>query len=97
MNKPEKHEIGFLIELAITGQADRQQFEEVMNRVETEPETAELYRQALAEHQLLEDRIPAAARALEEEQSRNAVQLHARQLEEERLRIEQENDMNLGM
>lgn len=97
MNEPEKLEIGFLIELAITGQADPHQFNEVMNRVETEPETAELYRQALAEHRLLEDQIPAVIQTLEQEQGRNATQLQAKELEEEQRRLQQENDLNLGL
>lgn len=89
MNESNKEEIGFLIELAITGQADEKQFEEIMSRVENEPEVAELYQQALAEHRLLEGQVPAAEKALEQER--------AQQLAEEQKRIEQENNLDLGM
>ena len=97
MNDPKQPEIGFLIELAITGQADKQQFEEVMNRVENEPEIAALYQQSLAEHQLMEGQIPAVAQSLTQDQSGEAAQAQARAIEEEQLRLEQENDLNLGM
>ena len=89
MNESNKEEIGFLIELAITGQADDRQFEDVMTRVEAEPEVAELYQQALAEHRLLESQVLVAEKALEQER--------AQRLAEERLRIEQENNLDLGM
>lgn len=95
MNDSNQPEIGFLIELAITGQADEQQFEEVMNRVENEPEVAALYKQALAEHEFLEAQIPAAEQKLTNQQSEEQAQA-ARQEEEERRR-QQENDLGLGM
>ena len=94
MNDSNQPEIGFLIELAITGQADEQQFEEVMNRVENEPEVAALYKQALAEHELLETMIPATEQKLTNQQTEEQAQA-ARQ-EEERRR-QQENDLGLGM
>jgi len=94
MDNPEELEIGFLIELAITGEADQEQFDKVMDRVENEPETAELYQQALAEHQLLEAALPAAEQELAQEQVREAER--QRQLAEQQ-RLKQENDLDLGM
>jgi len=94
MDNPEELEIGFLIELAITGEADWKQYNEVMDRVENEPEIAELYQQALAEHQLLEAALPAAEQELAQEQVREAERL--RQLAEKQ-RLEQKNDLDLGM
>ncbi len=88
MNESNKEEIGFLIELAITGQADARQFEEVMTRVENEPEVGELYRQALAEHRLFEGQVPVAEKTLEQER----VQQQA-----EQQRRQQENNLDLGM
>ena len=83
----EPQDIGFLIELVITGNADADQFHEVMTRVENDVETAELYQQALAEDQLLEGIIPAAEQKLAQEQAREA----------EQRRLEQERDLGLGM
>ena len=94
MDNPEELEIGFLIELAITGEADQEQFDKVMDRVENEPETAELYQQALAEHQLMEAALPAAEQELAQEQVREAERL--RQLAEKQ-RLEKKNDLDLGM
>lgn len=96
MNNPEKLEIGFLIELAITGQADAQQFDEVMERVEKEPETVALYQQALAEHRLLERQLQAVEQKLAQDQANEAERLRAQALEEAQ-RLQQENDLNLGM
>lgn len=96
MNNPEKLEIGFLIDLAITGQADPQQFNEVMDRVEKEPETAALYQQALAEHRLLEGQLLAVDQKLSQDQAMEAELLRAQALEEEQ-RLQQENDLSLGM
>ena len=95
MSNPEKLEIGFLIELAITGQADPKQFDEVMERVEKEPETAALYQQALAEHRLLEGQLQAVNQKLALDQT-NAELLRAQALAEA-LRLQQENDLTLGM
>jgi hypothetical protein len=95
MNNPEKLEIGFLIELAITGQADPQQFNEVMDRVEKEAEIAALYQQAVAEHRLLEGQLQAVNQELVQDQI-NVKLLRAQALEEE-LRLQQENDLGLGM
>ncbi len=95
MNEPEQLEIGFLIELAITGQADPQQFDEVMNRVEKEPETAALYQQALAEHRLLEGQLHAVDQTLAQVQAMEAERIRAQALEEQRL--QQENNLDLGM
>ena len=94
MNNPEEFEIGYLIELAITGQADQVQFDEVMDRVENEPAIAELYQQALAQHQLMEASLPAAEQELTQEQVREAER--QRQLAE-RQRLEQKNDLDLEM
>jgi len=94
MDNPEELEIGFLIELAITGEADWEQYNEVMDRVENEPEIAELYQQALAEHQLMEAALPAAEQELAQEQVREAERL--RQLAEKQ-RLEKKNDLDLGM
>jgi hypothetical protein len=95
MSNPEKLEIGFLIELVITGQADPKQFDEVMERVEKEAEIAALYKQSLAEHRLLEGQLQAATQKLAQDQT-NAELLRAQALEEE-LRLQQENDLSLGM
>lgn len=94
MNNPEEFEIGYLIELAITGQADQVQFDEVMDRVENEPAIAELYQQALTQHQLMEASLPAAEQELTQEQVREAER--QRQLAE-RQRLEQKNDLDLEM
>jgi excinuclease UvrABC helicase subunit UvrB len=94
MNNPEEFEIGYLIELAITGQADQVQFDEVMDRVENEPAIAELYLQALTQHQLMEASLPAAEQELTQEQVREAER--QRQLAE-RQRLEQKNDLDLEM
>jgi len=94
MNNPEEFEIGYLIELAITGQADQVQFDEVMDRVENEPAIAELYQQALAQHQLMEASLPAAEQNLVQEQVMEAER--QRQLAEKQ-RLEQKNDMDLEM
>ena len=94
MNNPEEFEIGYLIELAITGQADQVQFDEVMDRVENETAIAELYQQALAQHQLMEASLPAAEQNLVQEQVMEAER--QRQLAE-RQRLEQKNDMDLEM
>ena len=88
MNESNKEEIGFLIELAITGHADARQFEEVMLRVESEPEVGELYRQALAEHRLFEGQVPVAEKVLEQERA---------QQQAEELRRQQENNLDLEM
>jgi hypothetical protein len=96
MNHPEKLEIGFLIELAITGQADAKQFDEVMDRVEKEPETAALYQQALAEHRLLQGQLQAVDQKLAQDQANQAERLRAQAIEEE-LRLQLENDLGLGM
>ena len=94
MNNPEEFEIGYLIELAITGQADQVQFDEVMDRVENETAIAELYQQALAQHQLMEASLPAAEQNLVQEQVMEAER--QRQLAEKQ-RLEQKNDMDLEM
>ncbi|MCP5537696.1 MAG: hypothetical protein H7A51_15865 [Akkermansiaceae bacterium] len=94
MDNPEELEIGFLIELAITGEADQGQYNEVMDRVENEPEIAELYQQALAEHELLEAALPAAEQELAQEQIRESERLR---LIAEKQRLEQKNDLDLGM
>lgn len=94
MDNPEELEIGFLIELAINGEADQEQFDEVMDRVENEPEVAELYQQALAEHQLLEAALPAAEQELAQEQVRESER--QRQMLEKQ-RLDQKNDLDLGM
>ena len=96
MNNPEKFEIGFLIELAITGQADPQQFNEVMDRVEKEPETAALYQQALAEHRVLEGQLQAVDQKLAQVQAMEAERIRAQALEDEQ-RLQQENNLDLGM
>lgn len=96
MNNSDKLEIGFLIELAITGQADPQQFNEVMDRVEKEPEVAALYQQSAAEHRLLEGQLQAVEQKLSEDQAIQAELLRAQALEEEQ-RLQQENDLGLGM
>lgn len=95
MNNPEKLEIGFLIELVITGEADPKQFDEVMERVEKETEIAALYQQAVAEHRLLEGQLQAVNQKLVQDQT-NVELLRAQALEEE-LRLQQENDLGLGM
>lgn len=95
MNHSEKLEIGYLIELAITGQADQTQFNEVMDRVEKEPDIAALYQQAVAEHRLLEGQLLAMEQKLSQDQS-NAEQIRAQALEEEQ-RLQQENDLGLGL
>ena len=94
MDNPEELEIGFLIELAITGEADWEQYNEVMDRVENEPAIAELYQQALAQHQLMEASLPAAEQNLVQEQVMEAER--QRQLAEKQ-RLEQKNDMDLEM
>ncbi|MCP5537734.1 MAG: hypothetical protein H7A51_16055 [Akkermansiaceae bacterium] len=94
MDNPEELEIGFLIELAITGEADSEQYNEVMDRVENEPEIAELYQQALAEHKLLEAALPTSEQELAQQQVREAERLR---LIAEKQRLEQKNDLDLGM
>lgn len=53
MEDSNKVEIGFLIELVISGEANKTQFEQVMSRVESEPEVASLFRQACGERELM--------------------------------------------
>ena len=84
MNHSNNEEIRFLIDLTITGEADAKQFEEVMSRVENEPEVAKLYQQALAERQLMEGMVPDATRSIEQERERQQ-------------QIQQDDDFGLGM
>ena len=95
MNNPEKLEIGFLIELVITGEADPKPFDEVLGRVEKEAEIAALYQQAVAEHRLLEGQLQAVNQKLVQDQT-NVELLRAQALVEE-LRLQQQNDLGLGM
>ena len=97
MDNSNELEIGFLIELAITGEASEQQFEEVMTRIETEPETAELYRQALAERKLMDSQIGDAQEALTRQQQQEAQKLREQELAEEQNRLRRENELNQEM
>jgi len=97
MDNSNELEIGFLIELAITGEASEQQFEEVMTRIESEPETAELYRQALAERKLMETQIGDAQESLTRQQQQDAQKIREQELAAEQDRLRRENELNQDM
>lgn len=84
MDNSNEVEIGFLIELVISGEADEHQFEEVMDRVEKDPEIAALYRQACAERELMGGEI--AREALDRSRT------HAREKTSEEIERERRQD-----
>lgn len=89
MDHNQEFEIGFLIELVISGEADEPQFEEVMNRIENDPDVAMLYRQACAERELMGSEIAREAMAY--------TQSQIQKMEQERIEIERSNDLSHEM